>query len=153
MNKEQARQAFKKYDKDNSGKITEDEFCQLCFELYQIPNTERNYLWLDGIFEAADGKGFFNIDDGKLNFDEFYKIVSIMPQKFVDVERDLARVIFTLVDSNHSGKINVNELRNFMKKLGMNTSTAELKQSIKAFDENGSGKMDFEEFFSMYMQV
>ena len=153
LNKDQAKALYQKYDTDNNGKIDREEFFYLCLDYYQITKTKSTQILINGLFEAADENGRFNFHDGKLNFDEFYQIVSLLPKEFEDVEKDIARVVFTLIDSDNSKTISVKELHVFMKKLYDCISLESAQRSLTVFDDNNNGVLEFEEFFNCLMKM
>lgn len=50
------------------------------------------------------------------------------------------------MDSDHSGYIDLGELKNVSRELGKEFTDAELDECIKDLDENKDGKVSFEEF-------
>ena len=55
-------------------------------------------------------------------------------------------IIFRTFDADGSGNIEVAELKNAMKALGMNKSKEELKEIMENADKDGSGDIDLQEF-------
>ena len=53
---------------------------------------------------------------------------------------------FKLFDRDKSETIDVTELRDAMKALGINLNRTELKQMMKTVDKDKSGEIDFNEF-------
>ena len=56
---------------------------------------------------------------------------------------------FSVFDTDGSGAISANELRNVMQSLGQDPSSTELRDLIKEVDLDHSGCIDFEEFKNM----
>ena len=55
-------------------------------------------------------------------------------------------MIFRTFDADNSNNIEVAELKNAMKALGMNKSKEELKKIMEDADKDGSGDIDLQEF-------
>ena len=62
------------------------------------------------------------------------------------------RQAFKVFDKDGNGLIDSKELRETMKALGEKLSKADVKAMIKAADENGDGKIDYEGLIS-YIQI
>lgn len=56
---------------------------------------------------------------------------------------------FDLFDSDQSGSIDINELKNSMISLGFQAKNATIYQMIADLDEDGNGQLDFPEFLNM----
>jgi len=56
---------------------------------------------------------------------------------------------FRLFDKDNSGSIEVNELQDAMKALGINSSRDGIKKIMEKADKDGSGNIDIEEFTSL----
>ena len=56
------------------------------------------------------------------------------------------REIFQLVDLDHGGSIDEEELASLMDLLGLNPSEAMLKEMIRTIDTSGTGEIDFADF-------
>jgi len=69
--------------------------------------------------------------------------------KSADVEKYKKK--FMLYDLDHSGDINLEELRLMMEKLGQPKTHLELKKMIAQVDKSGSGTIDYIEFLEMMM--
>eukprot|EP00536_Pseudo-nitzschia_multiseries_P006996 jgi/Psemu1/286820/fgenesh1_pg.156_\ len=53
---------------------------------------------------------------------------------------------FAMFDINGDGTIELNEIKQVMRKLGQNPTEDELKEMISTVDDNGDHEIDFEEF-------
>merc|ERR1719278_893800 len=56
------------------------------------------------------------------------------------------REMFDILDDDHSGEMNVEELSNTMRYLGLKMTEQEVENILKEFDDDGSGLIEFEEF-------
>ena len=56
---------------------------------------------------------------------------------------------FSFFDKNGDGTITTGELGTVLRSLGQNPTEKELKDMVKELDEDGNGKIDFEEFLSI----
>ena len=65
-----------------------------------------------------------------------------------DVTKEL-RAAFAFFDQNSNGLIEKEELRAVMESLGYRVSDRELRETINEVDEDGDGKIDFNEFVRM----
>ena len=54
-----------------------------------------------------------------------------------------------MFDKDGSGNIDINELRDAMKALGIYLTRAQLKDEMKKMDTDGSGTVEFEEFLTL----
>ena len=63
--------------------------------------------------------------------------VSLTKEEVREIE-----IIFNTFDADNSGNIEISELKNAMKALGMNKSKEELKEIMEKADKDGSGDID-----------
>ncbi|KAL8170878.1 hypothetical protein V2J09_022682 [Rumex salicifolius] len=61
--------------------------------------------------------------------------------------------MFKAIDSDNSGTITVEELRQGLQKQGTKLSETEVQQLMEAADADGNGAMDYEEFITATMQL
>ena len=61
----------------------------------------------------------------------------------------LHREAFDLFDTDGSGTIDMSELREAMKMLGMDVNSEEVRNIIRSIDSDGDGTIDFQEFHAM----
>ena len=68
-----------------------------------------------------------------------------MPQLTADQAAELKKA-FQVMDSNGDGVVTKEELKNLLKGLGEDVTDDIVDEMIKIADENGDGKIQFEEF-------
>mmetsp|Transcript_30289 Transcript_30289/g.77235 ORF Transcript_30289/g.77235 Transcript_30289/m.77235 type:complete len:155 (-) Transcript_30289:527-991(-) len=59
------------------------------------------------------------------------------------------REIFDLMDKDHGGSLNAEEIKQLMDMLGMRVRPDELDAILKEIDTDGSGQVDFDEFLQV----
>ena len=151
MDKDQAKTLFESCDQDGSGYVDKEEFITMMFKHFKIEGeNEQISSILDDIFTMVDGKGLFNRKNGKLNFKEFYNVVSLLPEKFVSPMRSCVYVLFRLVDKDNSGDVSRKELKTYFSKIGVEMKSKELKDLVGKLDKDGSNEIEFEEFMSLF---
>mmetsp|Transcript_10400 Transcript_10400/g.25444 ORF Transcript_10400/g.25444 Transcript_10400/m.25444 type:complete len:194 (-) Transcript_10400:278-859(-) len=62
---------------------------------------------------------------------------------------DEIKEAFMLFDTNHTGTINVRELRAAMRALGFQVKKEELKEMLDGIDKNGNSEINMEEFIKL----
>ncbi|XP_065333069.1 uncharacterized protein LOC135934974 isoform X1 [Cloeon dipterum] len=137
------RDAFRLFDKDGDGSITQEELGRVMRSLGQFA-CERE---LQQMLREVDING-----DGKFSFDEFVEIVSNMndqgevgtPTK--DQEEKELRDAFRVFDKHNRGYISASDLRAVLQCLGEDLSEEEIEDMIKEVDVDGDGRIDFYEF-------
>ena len=152
MNKTQAKVMFKQYDTNKSGKLTEEQFHRFVYDYYKIPKTERNDNFIHDMLAVADGVGFLNRKDGLMNFDEFFLITSKLPMYMTEPNESFCRVIFDIIDRDHSSYLDLNELKHLTKRIGVTISSEMNKALFSEYDVNHDGKISFEEFSSVFLK-
>ena len=130
---------------------SKDEFIQMMFKIFNVEGENDQIVnVLDDIYEVVDGKGLFNRKDGKLNFKEFYQVISLLPEYFVSPVRSIAYVLFRLVDSNNSGDISSKEMKNYFNKIGIQFKSEAFKRLMNKLDINNNSQIEFDEFAVMF---
>ncbi|MCO5584179.1 hypothetical protein L7F22_038102 [Adiantum nelumboides] len=135
--------AFKAFDLDGDGRLSEEELYRLLASLDGTLSHERAH----SIFAQAD------IDhDGHLDFSEFTTLLQRAQPEDDDFDKILADT-FELYDVDRNGFIDAHELLQVLRKLGAVCKSApsppsvdDCQRMIAAHDLNGDGRIDFEEF-------
>jgi len=162
------RKAFKYFDRDGSGSIDPDEF-YAAMDFFGLQFTADQVLGLFGEYD----------DDcsGSLEYYEFVeklldesgtsgakgelkamlsKVVPIPTNKIMSLQESrraslgTVRNMFDKFDVNHSGSIDVRELRFFLEKLGAHVSTDEISKLMESFDINNDGEIQWGEFWEWW---
>ncbi|KAJ8309338.1 hypothetical protein KUTeg_014212 [Tegillarca granosa] len=129
-NEDELREAFKIFDRDNSGGINAAELKQVMAVIGEKLTDEEVECM---IVEAdEDGDGEENLSEDQIK--EF-------------------REAFSLFDSDGGGTISGSELGTVMRSLGQNPTEMELEAMIKEVDQDGNGEIDFEEFIQMMAET
>lgn len=95
--------------------------------------------------------------DGRINFDEFYRILSrdassigscrhtaLCVEKMMEVKQ-----AFDLCDTKSDGRIDKQELKDYFQKIGIPLSDKEVENMMIVADHNKSGFVEFEEFVNI----
>ena len=156
--KEQRKQrikiVFDSFDTDKNGTIELNEFIQglsTYFNIQNLPTAETYKKFFTTMFNMCDKGGLFRRKNGKLELDEFERIADAMPLKFSrNVKVNLAHMMFNIIDKDRSGKISKRELSRFLKHCDFLKVVKNI--FINDLDENGDGKIDFDEFFAWFVK-
>ena len=150
--KQRIKVTFESFDTDHSGTIDLREFIQglsSYFNIQDLPSTETYVKFFTTMFKMCDKGGVFRRKDGKLELDEFERIADAMPLKFSrNVKVNLAHMMFNIIDKDRSGKISKRELSRFLKHCDFLKVVKNI--FINDLDENGDGKIDFDEFYAWF---
>ncbi|XP_046979549.1 calmodulin-like isoform X2 [Schistocerca americana] len=134
------REAFRLFDKDGDGSITQDELGRVMRSLGQFAREEE----LQQMLHEVDIDG-----DGNVSFEEFVEIVSNMgatAERTADQEEKELRDAFRVFDKHNRGYISASDLRAVLQCLGEDLSEEEIEDMIKEVDVDGDGRIDFYEF-------
>jgi calmodulin len=133
-----AKDAFKSFDKKNEEKIKVGDIEQAMKRLGHNIKPD----WLEKIEHMIDSEG-----TGYIAFEEFCNIVRKKMQDDED-EREL-REMFRILDKEKRGEVNTNELRWILKNLGDDLTEADIDDMIADVDTDGSGWVDYNEFYKL----
>ncbi|PNF38183.1 Calmodulin, partial [Cryptotermes secundus] len=134
------REAFRLFDKDGDGSITQEELGRVMRSLGQFAREEE----LQQMLHEVDIDG-----DGNVSFEEFVEIVSNMgatTERTADQEEKELRDAFRVFDKHNRGYISASDLRAVLQCLGEDLSEEEIEDMIKEVDVDGDGRIDFYEF-------
>ncbi|KAF5405766.1 Calcium-binding protein [Paragonimus heterotremus] len=133
-----AKDVFKRYDKRGQDKISTTDLGPAfrALNLKVKPDTLKE--WADQVDD--DATGF-------IDFNGFLICYGKSLQEEQD-ERDL-RDAFRVLDKNKRGEIDVEDLRWILKELGDDLTEEEIDDMIRDTDTDGSGFVDFDEFYKL----
>ena len=126
--------AFMAIDKDQSGAISAEEL-KAVMEMVGQPATDEQ---VEHMISNADCD-----ENGKVEFPEFVKMMKKL------MHEQQIREAFQALDSDGSGKITVDELKEIMKAAGVDISEDQIDEMIKQADSDGDGSVNYEEFLKV----
>ena len=126
--------AFMAIDKDKSGAISAEEL-KAVMEMVGQPATDEQ---VESMISNADCD-----ENGKVEFPEFAK----MMQKLMREQQ--IREAFQALDSDGSGKITVDKLKEIMRAAGADIGEDQIDEMIKQADSDGDGSVNYEEFLKV----
>jgi len=139
---EEFKEAFGLFDKDGDGTITSKELTLVMRGLGQNPTEEE----VRSMIAEVDSDG-----NGSIEFPEF--LVLIANKLRTEDVRDELKDAFKVFDKNNDGYLSATELREVLQTLGDRMTDDDVDELIQAADTNGDGRVDYEEFVSMMMNV
>ena len=131
------KETFDKIDENGNGKIEEGELEVLLRKL----GTEPRPGELAEIMKEID-----NDNDGVINFQEF-TVWYIGSEERLKGE---VKTIFDELDTNKSGSVGKEQLRDLLLRLGSSLTDGDLADAMKDLDKNGDGQINFPEFAAWY---
>merc|ERR1712048_1467231 len=132
------KEAFSLFDKDADGSITSAELGTVMRALGQNPTDAE----LQDMVNEVDSDG-----NGSIDFPEFLDMMS-RKMKDADSEEQIKEA-FRVFDADNNGFITAKELRIVMANLGEKLTNEEVEEMIKEADQDGDGRVNFEESASM----
>ena len=142
LNATRVMDLFRSWDENGDGQVSCAEFHHAMAILgLEVPAES-----IDELFAGWDADG-----GGTL---EFYELSKILRGPVADLPTKTAlpaisakvQKTFTRFDVNHSGYLEVQELRKALEHHGLNLSTAEAGRIMSVYDGNPNGKLDLSEF-------
>eukprot|EP00092_Neocalanus_flemingeri_P064491 GFUD01078270.1.p1 GENE.GFUD01078270.1~~GFUD01078270.1.p1 ORF type:complete len:149 (-),score=68.59 GFUD01078270.1:71-517(-) len=134
------KEAFDEFDKDGSGSISSEELLGVMRAMGQNP-TEDELLNL--VMEVdVDG-------NGTIDFPEFLDMMKKKAHE-VDEGEDL-REAFKIFDRDRDGYIDMKELKSVTNMLGNMLTKEEVDEFMAEADQDGNGKLDYDEFVKMLL--
>jgi len=138
---ETAKECFKKFDKKGIEKISTNDLGPAFSNLKLTVKGDKLKEWADMVDSEATGyidmEGFFYLYGKKLKEDQDY--------------RELLSA-FRVLDKAKTGEISTEDLRWILKGVADETTTDDdIDDMIRDTDRDGSGSVDFEEFYKLMM--
>ena len=126
---------FKDWDTNGDGVLSKEEIVNGYKKAYgKVDENE-----IDNMIKSIDLDG-----NGVIDYNEFL-VCSMNKEKIL--RNDNLKICFNEFDTDHSGKISVDEISHLFNKGDNNDENLEaLKKMMKDADENGDGEISFEEF-------
>ena len=137
----EAVEMFQAVDADGGGTLDIEEVRQVGVRL----NFDFHQSELETAFQQMDVDG-----SGAVDFGEFYKWWSVRKQRGDHHLHNAAVAMFNTVDADKSGTLEIQEVNKLGAMLGFNFTTAELNAAMADMDKDGSGAVDFQEFYAWF---
>lgn len=137
LQKQEAKEAFQLYDKDNDGKIAADEFGQVVRACGKNPTDKQVNEFLKVSID----------DDGLVDFNALVKALESLVCK-ADNEDDV-KDAFRVFDKDATGFIPLSELRYSLTNLGEKLTTQEVDSLIADADVDINGNINYADFVGM----
>jgi calmodulin len=139
---EEARKMFSSVDIDGSGALDDEEVRQLVKRLgFELTDKEHAEA-----MSAMDSDG-----GGEVDFEEFYAWWIVLRKRFDYTLHAEAVKLFKEVDTDGGGTLSRDEVVVLGEKLGLYFHGTELDEAMAAMDEDGSGEVDFHEFYEWWV--
>jgi len=170
------RKAFKFFDTDASGDIDPDEF-YAAMHAFGLEFTEDQVLALFGYYDIdRDGslsyyefidkvlESGFGLDDGAEKpepvmvqlgpgRDDGEKVEMRTTLKERDISEELCKEVFDRYDVNKSGEIDVRELQQLTRSMGLSMDRESINNAMFELDRNRNGAISFEEFWTWWQDA
>ncbi|KAI0551337.1 calmodulin [Xylaria curta] len=135
------KKVFSLFDEDGNGTISAEELGAVMRSLGQNPTESE----LQDIISEVDAD-----KTGTIDFQEFLTMMTCKV-KSADLEEEL-RQAFKVFDRDNSGSISPEELRSVMASIGEKVTDEEVDEMIREADQDGDGRIDYNEFVQIFMQ-
>jgi len=135
----QCRESFEKFDKDNSGAISDWELKAMLQSMGQDPTDEEIFDMIAAVDDDVSNE---------IDFKEFCKVILIQKQKSSqDGESDTLDAFIALGgNADKTGQVSTDKLRAIVKEFGL---TIDINKLIAETDTDRSGFIDYQEFAVM----
>jgi len=134
---EEYKVAFAIFDQDGSGSIDRKELTSVCQKL----GVELTPQDVENMMKHVDKDKSDTID-----FEEFIQIMLEIENQTPDHKEQELLDAFNVFDIDNDGFISKDELRQVMRNIDTKITEEELQAMIDAIDEDGDGKVNYEEF-------
>ncbi|XP_072178277.1 calmodulin-like [Diadema setosum] len=134
------KDAFSHFDINGDGVISKEEFGNVVRMLGQNPTEEE----LKQVIEEFDED-----ENGVIDFNEFIKLVSVIPFTDKADQHDELMHAFQVFDKDGNGYISTDELKYAMKNLGEMMTDEQVAEMFTQADINQDGKINYAEFVEL----
>ena len=143
----EVQELFDEIDEDGSGFLDKDEVRELLAKLGMDTDPEK----LDSVFFEMD-----NDHQGEVELQEFMwwwkKAGKGLRQQMTKLKDEMNEVkeIFDEIDTDASGELHRDEVQSLLTMLGVKLNIEEMDSTMKDLDADGSGEVNFTEFFNWW---
>ncbi|KAK1919154.1 hypothetical protein P3342_008878 [Pyrenophora teres f. teres] len=153
------KEAFSLFDKDGDGQITTKELGTVMRSLGQNPSESE----LQDMINEVDADNNGTIDflvchilasgNTALALTTAPEFLTMMARKMKDTDsEEEIREAFKVFDRDNNGFISAAELRHVMTSIGEKLTDDEVDEMIREADQDGDGRIDYNEFVQLMMQ-
>ncbi|KAJ5427821.1 calmodulin [Penicillium cf. griseofulvum] len=129
------KEAFSLFDKDGDG----------AWHRHALAGSEPSESELQDMINEVDAD-----NNGTIDFPEF---LTMMARKMKDTDsEEEIREAFKVFDRDNNGFISAAELRHVMTSIGEKLTDDEVDEMIREADQDGDGRIDYNEFVQLMMQ-
>ncbi|CAE7454829.1 CML12 [Symbiodinium natans] len=156
---------FNQYDRDQSGKLTIKDVCQILMDLEIKPRTVLEQEHMAQLIEEADSEG-----SGQLNVNELLLLVQRINERVAELDRmeilKKAQALnfttkqastlwetFEELDEEHEGLVPINQVEQALSVMRWQLPGARLQRYANEIDVDGNGHLDFLEFLHLMRRV
>ncbi len=152
---ERAKRIFEAIDLDRSGELDRGEIRELGAQL----GAEMTEAELQSAMDEMDEDG-----NGEVDLDEFLAwwknarssdstwARMIARRERQEKEREWLNDLFDHIDADGGGTLDIEEINMMTNDLGLSLTTVELSAAMEEMDKDNNGDVDFEEFFTWYVE-
>jgi len=147
---------FDIFDEDGEGSLTNDELAQMFKRVAGEGNITQAEV--DGVINHIDED-----HDGEISFEEFFAFVNQLSEFNDQNSEEISKAIFHMVDQKdeeepegaeeEEDEISIKELQDMCHKCGQPLSADDVFEVIQDIDEDGNGKLNEEEFFTLLQRL
>ncbi|KAI4381175.1 hypothetical protein MLD38_007278 [Melastoma candidum] len=134
------REVFRRFDEDGDGKISALEIRSYFASIGEYMSHEE----AQGVIDELDSDG-----DGLVHFDDFVRLMKMDGRDGRGSEEDLRRAFEMFEQDKGAGCITPKGLQAMLGRLGEKRTYGECEAMIRAFDIDGNGVLDYNEFHLM----
>ena len=138
LTEEQMQEFFSSFDQDGSGTIQVSELSNILKACGVDPTPLEVKMLVNNI-------GYIT-ENGVINFPEFSAMWNMYKEWSLD---DELKAIFRVVDTDESGYLSSDEVRQLLVGHGELISDGQLEEYMKVMDVNGDGRVNYDEFLKL----